>query len=1844
MNWSKLAGWLGILGALSLPVMAQDQTEMKGIVPGDALHWEVQQLEVSVVVTKPTELELQIFSPGFDPDDYRNALKGGPQLGDERYDKEQGQIVAQFDLSHGKTVLQQQTFGVEKNRWVNFYKAPIQPGIYSFTSRLMGLGKNAFRLKANSSVSGAVTLMVNPALRVIEGRSVSLTNIFVMPKDRGTDWVEPITLDVSPDVLPLKVGFYDEDGSKELQARVQLPDGTTVGRPVSGDLEWSYYQILQSGLIKFGFTQSPQAQQYSNTVGFWVDGCLEMVGDTYKAVPPRPVVVTIVDAEGKPVSVPYELEGRTLRNLKLGQLPKGWQVKEVTSEGADTLEDGRLRFSCAGGEAKFVLQPTQPEPTPVPAKQPGWLEVRAVLVLPSGEQSYDLPLQVDGKNYRLSDGQMQLELTPAAYTLAPVKLAAKVEGPSQAEVVAGQTTQVLYRIYPQVQLSLEADRKLVYVGEQLHLTAHVQTEFADLLPIDLALQLPECLQSDSTLRKVGSVSASHEVTLTLLVTATCKGDWLPQALLSNWNQQAQVAVKVIQPARFTLSKTVDTSEVAAGGAVNYSLKVVNTGDEAGEIRLIDELPLGLEGDSIDQPLRLEAGQEQLISLPARVKPNAPDLIINTAKLLNTAGGEAARAEATLKVLHPKATLTRSLDKPVVIPGEEVLVSLTVGNTASVGFNYTLVDSLPEWLEPLEPVSFRGNLTPGQQATHTYRAKVIYGPPTKGSFQAKLDSAGGNLVAADEIQRVLLGLEKRVEPEAVVLGNPAEFVLKLSNPLNRPIELDLREVPDPNLGMELPGLNFKLEANETRELRLPAKPTQIGDLENQAVLLVGETIASARASATLKVLPLLEPRRISTITLDFKVVKGQGDRLLLTHSLPKDSSYELGSARLNNNPIPDPKVDAEGRLYFELPFQGSGVVTYQVTHREVLGPLEKSTLTLRSGDREIFLQGNVPFADANKGKPMVQKPREGLIRFPVPGTVFRTDKTKVVLETPNKVEIALSVNGEEITSRNVGLIAVDPNTGQQRLEYYGIPLKPGHNLIEARSVLGVDRIEVFMADNPTHIEVSPLRLLADGRTPIELEIRVVDAFNLTNGFGPLTVESSLEPLDPDAFPRDSGYQVLVRDGVARLRLKPLATPGTITLRMMFDQLQGSAEFFAVGKQGSLGQLQASLGVRIGDSIQVFGLARGYLETPFQNGLLQGAVDGAVRFNQGNPNLTNGLAPQPTDATAAYPLTGSGTEAQMPLRSDDPVALRYDQTNFSLSYRADTLKAYGLSGLPQGTALQVESRGELSVQGFAGYLPAATLTDEIVPDGTRLYKISQPAQNGSEVVYLMVGNEQIPLVRLKDYVLDGPSGLLTLARPLWPDTSDFQNVRIRVTYSPASAARAAGYGAGVQYKKDGFSVGAGAAFLPDSGWRYGLEAGYQTNNFTVRGSYAKGLSNRFGFLLNYRGDALQSQANFSYETQLQGQAQVQINLTGQDSIALEHQATGQENRSGVLYQRRVSSGFSVGAGLGYTWETLSTNLLARLAYDEQGLNASLTHAQPFSLSLQALTRLQSTYAFDPNLSFVSDLSYTWGASFAGTVGLKQKLAGANLSLDYQLPGASGEGNRARFGLEAPLPLDDYWSLNLQGGYEYGFTNQDQRTAFGLAVRYQNKTLSATLGGETSLTNGDPKVVIRGGATGQIDDQQSVSVDATYQVAPTLQGAFTAAYALRATDFDLLTYHRLVTAAEQKLEGGIASSYVPNTSFQLRPSMAYLVPLAAPESYMVQFGLGGNWYFTDWLGVGGSYYRLLQNGDWPQAFSLEASVRVLEGLWFNLGYTFGGFTGLTPDTSPGFYLRFDYLGGMR
>ncbi|MDM7325078.1 MAG: hypothetical protein P3W93_008920, partial [Thermus sp.] len=526
----------------------------------------------------------------------------------------------------------------------------------------------------------------------------------------------------------------------------------------------------------------------------------------------------------------------------------------------------------------------------------------------------------------------------------------------------------------------------------------------------------------------------------------------------------------------------------------------------------------------------------------------------------------------------------------------------------------------------------------------------------------------------------------------------------------------------------------------------------------------------------------------------------------------------------------------------------------------------------------------------------------------------------------------------------------------------------------------------------------------------------------------------------------------------------------------------------------------------------------------------------------------------------------------------------------------------------------------------------------PDGTSYYRRSQPPKPGSLTLLLVEGARESRRVEGKDYVVVD-LGHIQLSRHHYPTTPDLAPVFLLAEYAPLSAPRdLLAYGVGVRYEEGGLRFGVSALYL--GSWRYGLEAGYTAGGDRLSLSAGYGDSRfRLAFGADARVGAFRLKGDLRTEDLAQGVAGVQGGARlayeeGLLGVALEHTTPSQ---TALLLEYRPKP-FTVGAGLGYFWGEGAWAFLGRAGYEEGGTRALLTHTQAFGLS-KTLSRLDATLPLDPNLSLEAGLLYAWGEGLSGTLGLRQQLAGANLALSYQLPTASGEGNRARFGLEAPLPLTDRLSLNLSAGLERNFSTGESLTAFGLATRYKAETLSATLGGEVSLGQ-EAKVTIKGGLAGSLDEENTLSADFLYRPLEG-KGRFSVAYALFGQDLNLLTYHRFLAEAESVWEGELALAY-HQPSFQARPGLAYRIKPQDPAANTYQFSLGGNLYLGRTFGLGGALYYILQPGTGQDrlVYSVEGSLRVLEGLWFNLGYSFGE-TLLQPE---GLYLRLDFFGGSR
>ena len=118
--------------------------ELRGIVVGDGLNWESNEFRVTVTVRESSEVGIKVYSPGFDPNDYRAEWQGGQELGDERYDQGRGEVRAEFELSKGNEVIVRKSYGVEAHRVDELVNQTLSPGDYVLTSRFYGKGKNAF--------------------------------------------------------------------------------------------------------------------------------------------------------------------------------------------------------------------------------------------------------------------------------------------------------------------------------------------------------------------------------------------------------------------------------------------------------------------------------------------------------------------------------------------------------------------------------------------------------------------------------------------------------------------------------------------------------------------------------------------------------------------------------------------------------------------------------------------------------------------------------------------------------------------------------------------------------------------------------------------------------------------------------------------------------------------------------------------------------------------------------------------------------------------------------------------------------------------------------------------------------------------------------------------------------------------------------------------------------------------------------------------------------------------------------------------------------------------------------------------------------------------------------------------------------------------------------------------------------------------------------------------------------------------------------------------------------------------------------------------------------------------
>nr|WP_256488338.1 hypothetical protein [Deinococcus sp. HSC-46F16] len=896
---------------------------------------------------------------------------------------------------------------------------------------------------------------------------------------------------------------------------------------------------------------------------------------------------------------------------------------------------------------------------------------------------------------------------------------------------------------------------------------------------------------------------------------------------------------------------------------------------------------------------------------------------------------------------------------------------------------------------------------------------------------------------------------------------------------------------------------------------------------------------------------------------------------------------------------------------------------------------------------------------------------GAIKLPLAGSVVRIrDRINVVVEVPQGERPVLTVNGTPVGEDRLGTDTQDGVRGVQRLTYVGVPLRPGPNLLR----VGGEEVRVTLAGATAQVEVTPLSLIADGSTPLRLRVRTLDAFGTPSGQSTLTLRPSLEPRTPDANPGEAGYQVRLEDGEGVLELHPQSAPTPLRVDVLLGDQVLTRRFEVTPDRSrvGVGVLSATLGLdgslNLADDLTW--QARGYVETPVGAGKLYAAAD------------KDGL-PLTADPTVRSPVYGDASTEQIPLQGSDPVAAVYDHPSFRVAYRRAAVPIDVLPVGEQFTGLTAVTRGNPTVSGFVAGVPGDRVSEaEVTPDGTRILRlpdarlvpdsetlevVTRERQSGKEL-------ERRRLVRNVDYLVDYPTGIVTLVRALDRVDAAFGDVLVLASYrlSTATAGRTLAYGVQVKGERENYTVGAAVVHL-DGKTTFGVRGTFESGptRAEARAAYSGGvqasadLATRFGddvasFRIRYQDAGYAGLAPIAVGLNVGGGYVARLGQNLSAGVDGEYHSTPTARGGSVTARADYRlAPFSVGAGLKYAFgDTYGLGAVVSAGYHRQPLDVDVTHTQPLSGNLDPTTSFSVRYRLTDQVTLGLRDDVTWGKGHVAALTLDTRIGNTNYAVGYELPTASGEGNRARFGVSTTLPLGERTSLGLRGSALYDVRGAEMEVTASADLAHRADGFSVTAGTDLIYRDGGFGTVVRAGITGSVTDHLTLTTDGLAEFGLGKNGQrFSLGYAYRNRTLNSLGYVRYVqgtlAGGNPQLHTGVSAEYRQPT-WAVRGGVDTRALLNDAGSFTAQGYLGGTYYLNDRFGVGAWGRMLTQpaTNTTQLGYGLEGSVRALPGTWLTAGYNFAGFEGLPGAgtyTKQGFYLRLDLtvddsLGGKK
>jgi uncharacterized repeat protein (TIGR01451 family) len=437
------------------------------------------------------------------------------------------------------------------------------------------------------------------------------------------------------------------------------------------------------------------------------------------------------------------------------------------------------------------------------------------------------------------------------------------------------------------------------------------------------------------------------------------------------------------------------------------------------------------------------------------------------------------------------------------------------------------------------------------------------------------------------------------------------------------------------------------------------------------------------------------------------------------------------------------------------------------------------------------------------------PLGNAIEFPSADFIPRTSAVGLAVRHLGALRAVAFMNGQAVHAIASDGSSLRTDKALAVSLWRGLPVHEGKNLIKVQlqdargQVVQVLEREVYYSSIPVAAQLVPAssRLLADGRMPIVLAMRLTDAFKrplragMTGSYeleGRYTVKRLLEPSarDPLADTDTTGEQkyVVGEDGIARIELAPSTVPGSLvlkvalangkleTMRTWVDVVQrewmvvGLAEDTLYGKKLKQ-DLQPLAGAPGMQSLDHTGRVALYaVGTIARDTLLTLAYDSAKERPKAGDQLAQAL--RSDEQYLVYADASNPTQAAL---SSSKLYVRVDRAQFSALF-GDFSTDLGGGSLTQFnrslTGLRAQYRGEqLQVVAFAARTGAGYARDEIALDGTPgAYRLSRrDIVPGTDKLKIQVRNNNVAqevieeriLSRFVNYRIDYGTGQVVLA---------------------------------------------------------------------------------------------------------------------------------------------------------------------------------------------------------------------------------------------------------------------------------------------------------------------------------------------------------------------------------------------------------------------------------------------------------------------------------------------------